>query len=159
MLQAFPSSLASRWFPALTTFVVWTLAAAAVAYWVLQLAGGSAPASTVPSVVRLSPNEPAQSDVQKALGLMSTATADTLPGVDVSTRFVLSGVVASGSGQGSALIAVDGQSPKAFKAGQTLVDGVVLKSLSARQARLAATLQGAVTVILEMPPLPDPAKP
>lgn len=159
MLQTFPSSLASRWAPALTTFSVWTLAAAVVAYWVLQFAGASAPASNAPSVVRLSQAEPALSDVQKALGAVTAAPAEAADVADVSARFVLSGVVASGWGQGSALIAVDGQPPKAFKVGQTLADGVVLKSLSARQARLAATAQGPVTGTLDMPPLPSAANP
>jgi general secretion pathway protein C len=159
MLRAFPFSLASRWFPALTTFFVWTMAAVVAAYWVLQSVGGSAPASTAPSVVRLSLVEPVLSDVQKALGAAPADAADIANVEDASTRFVLSGVVASGSGQGSALIAVDGQPPKAFKVGQTVVDGVVLKSLSARQARMAATLQGPVTATLMMPPLPSTDKP
>jgi general secretion pathway protein C len=48
----------------------------------------------------------------------------------------LIGVIASASGQGSALIATDGQPPKAYRVGQMVQDGVTLESLTARQAVL-----------------------
>jgi len=155
MLQLPPSTLTARWLPALTTLVVWALAAAVVAYWVLQFAGASGLPTQAPSVSRLTPAEPAPIQVQKALGSVTAAPEVVLP-ADASSRFVLSGVVASGTGQGSALIAVDGQAPAAFKAGQVVAEGVVLRSLAPRQARLSASAQGPVTLTLDMPPLSPP---
>ena len=155
MLHFPPSSMIARWLPALTTLVIWALAAAVVAYWVLQFAGVSGPPTQAPTASRLTLAEPAQNHLQRALGSVSAAPEVALA-ADAGTRFVLSGVVASGSGRGSALIAVDGQAPKAFKAGQAVAEGVVLHSLAPRQARLSATAQGPVTLTLDMPPLSPP---
>jgi general secretion pathway protein C len=139
----------------LSTLVIWAAAAAVVAYWVLQFAGVSGPASQAPTVARSMSAEPALADVQKALGA-ATGTA-VVAIADASARFALSGVVAVNSGQGAALIAVDGQAPKAFKVGQTVADGLVLQSLGPRQARLAASLNGPALFALDMPALAAPA--
>ena len=66
-------------------------------------------------------------------------------------QFQLLGVIAGGSGAGSALISVGGQPPKAFKVGQTLTDGVVLQRLKARQAELGSAANGPVLWTLELP--------
>jgi general secretion pathway protein C len=58
------------------------------------------------------------------------------------------GVIASPTGQGSALIATDGQAPKAFRVGQAVQDGWTLDSLTARQARLKSV---SAQVTLELP--------
>ncbi len=155
MLHNISTSPASRWLASLSTLVIWTAAAAGVAYWTLQFAGVSGPASQAATVARSPSAEPAASDVQKALGV---ATAPTVVATaDASGRFVLSGVVAWSSGQGAALIAVDGQAPKAFKVGQAVADGLVLQSLQARQARLAVSADGPALITLDMPALPAPA--
>jgi general secretion pathway protein C len=148
------SANASRWLAALSTLVVWAAAAAVVAYWVLQFAGVSGPASQAPTVARSMSAEPALADVQKALGAASASTAAP---TDASSRFVLSGVVALNSGQGAALIAVDAQAPKAFKVGQTVAEGWILQSLGPRQARLAASVDGPALMTLDMPALAQPA--
>jgi len=58
------------------------------------------------------------------------------------------GVIASASGQGSALIAVDGQQPKPFRVGQTVQDDWVLSSLTARKASLKSSSK---EMLLELP--------
>ncbi len=68
-----------------------------------------------------------------------------------SSRFQLWGVIAGASGQGSALIAVDGQPPRAFRVGQTVTDGVVLQSLGQKQAKLGASAQGVALFSLSLP--------
>ena len=157
MLQVFsprwPSSLWARWVPALATLCLWAAAAAGVAYWVLQFAGVGGPATPAPTAARASGQEPSSSQVQKALGAVAAAP---VAAVDAGARFVLAGVVAASSGRGSALIGVDGQAPQAFKVGQAVSPGMVLHSLSARQARLAESVKGPVTLTLDMPPLPAP---
>ena len=154
MLRTLSSTLTSRWLAGFSTLVVWAAAAAVVAYWALQFAGVSGPASQAPTVARSSAAEPTVADVQKALG---AASAPTTAPTDAPSRFVLSGVVALNSGQGAALIAVDGQAPKAFKVGQSVADGLLLQSLGPRQARLAASVDGPALMTLEMPALAAPA--
>jgi general secretion pathway protein C len=148
-----PSSFWARWVPALATLCLWAAAAAGVAYWTLMFAGVSGPASSAPTAARSAGQEPSSSHVQKALGVAAVAPIAV---VDAGSRFALSGVVAGGSGRGSALIGLDGQAPKAFKVGQTVSEGLVLHSLGTRQARLAESMQGPVTLTLDMPPLQAP---
>jgi len=158
MWRLLSSILTSRWLTGLSTLLIWTAAAAVLAYWVLQFAGVSGPASQAGTLARSAAVEPALADVQKALGsVAATPSADIS---DANARCVLSGVVALNSGQGAALIAVDGQPPKAFKVGQTVVEGLLLQSLAPRQARLAATLDGPTLSRLDMPALtPSAASP
>ena len=155
MLRTLSSTLTTRWLAGFSTLVVWAAAAAVVAYWALQFAGVSGPASQAPTVARSSAAEPTVADVQKALGAASAPTAVTT--ADSSGRFVLSGVVALNSGQGAALIAVDGLAPKAYKVGQSVADGLLLQSLGPRQARLAASVDGPALMTLDMPALAAPA--
>jgi general secretion pathway protein C len=70
-------------------------------------------------------------------------------------RFRAIGVMASASGQGVALIAVDRQPPRPFRVGSSVAPGFVLTSVTQRELMLAESRQGAVTATL---PLPDPAK-
>lgn len=80
---------------------------------------------------------------------VSTPAADA--GTTPSGRYQLWGVVAGASGQGSALIAIDGQAPKAYRVGQALSEGVYLQSLSPRQARIGASAQGPDLFVLTLP--------
>ena len=66
-------------------------------------------------------------------------------------RLQLVGVVASSSGQGSALIATDGQPPKPYRVGQLVGEGLMLQSLGAKRAQLGATLSGARQLELQLP--------
>ena len=101
----------------------------------------------------------AQSSTQAASGSLSAPLARAwgvqAPLAEVSiaqsSRFELRGVVAGASGQGSALIAVDGQPPRPFRVGQTVTDGVVLQSLGPKQAQLGASAQGAALFSLSLP--------
>ena len=88
------------------------------------------------------------------LGAVSSAAVVATP--DAGSRFALSGVVALHSGQGAALIAVDGQAPKAFKVGQVVADGWVLQSLEPRQARLGAARDSHARITLDMPAIAKP---
>jgi general secretion pathway protein C len=70
-------------------------------------------------------------------------------------RFRVVGVIASTSGQGTALMSIDKQMPRPFAVGANVAPGFVLKAVTPREVRLADSLLGAVTATL---PLPDPAK-
>ena len=65
-------------------------------------------------------------------------------------------VVHVSSGEGVALIAVDGKPAKAYAVGSRLDGELVLQAVSLRTASIG-TAQGAMAVTLELPPLPPPA--
>jgi general secretion pathway protein C len=121
-------------------------------FWVLNFPSGS----TVQGLplVQGSDQTTGASSVQ-ASAHMARAWGVQAPVPEVSiaqsSRFQLWGVVAGASGQGSALIAVDGQPPRAFRVGQTVTDGVVLQSLGQKQAKLGASAQGAALFSLSLP--------
>ena len=130
--------------PGLLAALVWAAAAAGVMYWGLLLAAPK----TLPVLGLSSPpvlqgqSTPA---VVKALGGATAAAQAPTP---ISTQYKLLGVIASGTGQGSALIAVDGQPPKAFRVGQDVNDGLKLVSLTPRQAHLQSSGQA---LVLDLP--------
>jgi len=86
--------------------------------------------------------------VGRALGAVVAPATEAAP---QASRFQLMGVIASGSGQGSALIGVDGELPKAYRAGQAVAEGVVLQSLGSREARLGLGTQGPALFTLTLP--------
>ena len=132
------------------TASVWMLAAAGIAYWALQWPKAE-PTAAVQVSVATSPVTDLQGPVGKALG-QSSSTA-TSPALQTQSAYTLMGVIASPSGQGSALIAMDGQPPKAFRVGQTVQDGWTLVSLTARQARLKSS---GSEILLELPATTKP---
>ncbi len=82
----------------------------------------------------------------RALGHADAAQASP----ESHKRFQLLGVIAAGSGQGSALIAVDGQPPQAFVQGQSVAEGWRLQSLISHGLVLQG--EGAVGLLrLELP--------
>ncbi len=114
-------------------------------YWGLQWATpqGIQPATGLaPSVEQQPEVAPA---IARALGQV---TAQEGPKAQTNSQFKLLGVIASSSGQGSALIATDGQPPKAYRVGQAVQDGLTLVSLTPRQARLQSS---STDVLLELP--------
>jgi general secretion pathway protein C len=78
-----------------------------------------------------------------------------MPGAD-DQPIQLLGVIAGQSGQGSALLAIDGQAPKPYRVGQTVSEGLVLQRLDARRAQLGATLNGPTLRELKLPHLQNP---
>jgi general secretion pathway protein C len=130
--------------PGLLSALVWAAAAASVVYWVLLL---MAPKSVLVVGLTSSPAVQSQStpSVAKALGDAATVSQALIQN---SAQYKLLGVIASGTGQGSALIAVDGQPPKAFRVGQDVNEGLKLVSLTPRQARLQSSGQA---LVLDLP--------
>lgn len=133
------------------------LAAASVVFWGLRMAPletrqGLSAAQTPVQTATASSLTPSPAHLERAWGASAPQPASgQLP----ASRFQLRGVVASASGRGSALIAVDGQPPRAFRVGQTVADGLVLQSLGPKMAQLGASAPGAAWVTLS---LPDPPK-
>ncbi len=138
------------WGVRLGTLAVWALAAASVAYWGLRL---TAPPPGMPAPATAF--APVTTDVQAMARLLGAVAAQAEPQEappPISSRFALVGVLAGQQGDsGAALIAVDGKPAKPYRVGATVDAGLVLQSLSPRQARLGAGQEGATTVTLEMP--------
>jgi len=156
MLQVKEASRKTFW-PALCALIASAVAAYALVSWVLQIQSLQTPASVAPVVLRganLSAGDSSNSHVAVALGAhQASQAAQQSAGnaTQAAPQWNLLGVVAGVSGQGSALIGVDGQAPKAFLPGQTVAPGWVLHSVGHRLARLAPSLQDAPTVTLELP--------
>ncbi len=145
-------NLQGKWAVRLATLLVWAMAAASLAYWALKwVATPPAPSSAVslPSAVALAdPQKLAQ-----LLGAVAAAPAAAAPSVTLASRFALVGVLAGRAGGGAALIAVDGKPPKPYRVGALVEEGLLVQSLKARQAVLAAGRDAPALLTLELPPL------
>ncbi len=157
MLQVIQGKSKSFW-PAFFALGLGALAAYTAVAWVLQIQSISVGSSTVPNAVQTIAPQDAQNAIQisqvaSALGAPKAADSpsDIKMGASPDHQWSLLGVVAGASGRGSALLAVDGQPPKAFLPGQAVAPGWVLHSVGHRLARLAPSLQDAPTVTLELP--------
>jgi general secretion pathway protein C len=145
-----PTGLKKSHWPSGLAACAWALAAAGAVYWGLQWAtpqGIQLATGLAPSFEQRPEVAPA---IARALGQMA---AQEGPKTQTNSQFKLLGVIASSSGQGSALIATDGLPPKAYRVGQAVQDGLTLVSLTPRQARLQSS---SADVLLE---LPNPDKP
>jgi general secretion pathway protein C len=69
----------------------------------------------------------------------------------VASRFKLSGVVAARNKGGYAVISVDGKPARPYRVGTPVNDGLVLHSVAARSAALAASVDAPVSFTLELP--------
>jgi general secretion pathway protein C len=149
MLQISSTPRSANLWPGVSAALLGCAAAASVVFWVLNFPAGSA-VQGLPLVQSSAPvvTGPSSSHLARAWGAQAA-----LPEVSIaqSSRFVLWGVVAGASGQGSALIAVDGQPPRPFRVGQTVTEGVVLQSLGPKQAQLGTNAQGAALFSLSLP--------
>ena len=145
-----PTRVSAPWRVKLTTLLLWALAAGLIAFWALRLTAAG-PASLAP----VAAPEPVQIDaaaIAKALGAVQVAApvSPTAP-----ARYALQGVLAGrDSGGGAAVIAVGDQPAKPFKVGAKVEDGLLLQSLSAREAHLGPQMNGPATMTLRLP-LPD----
>ncbi len=152
MLQISSAPRSAKSWPGAWAALLWCAAAASVVFWMLNFPSGSGVLG-VP-VVQSSGQAVATSAFQPSAHLARVwGVQASVPEVSVaqSSRFQLWGVVAAASGQGSALIAVDGQPPKAFRVGQTVTEGLILQSLGPKQAQLGARVQGAALFSLSLP--------
>jgi len=139
------------WLVRLVTFVLAALAAASVAYWVLKWSAPTSPARQAP--IELAPTSIDSAKVARLLGANPNAAAP-VPVSNALSKYKLVGVIAQGGHSGSALIAIDGQTAKPFRVGESVADQLVLQSVTARSAALGAAPDGSTSLTLELPPLP-----
>lgn len=146
------SNLQSKWAVAGATFALWVLVAASAVYWGLKLAARPAPGPVAAPAVR-TPQASDPAAVARLLGASPAATAAAPAAPSLASRFNLVGVVASRSQHGAALIAVDGKPARPFRVGAAVDEGLVLQSVDARRAVLAADANGPPVLTLELPPI------
>ena len=146
------TSPSARWPAALTTFLIWVLAVAGIAFWALRLAA-PADATPPPAVVAAPTAAVDPAAVGKLLGAVSTESQVALA-PEAASRFSLVGVVADVMQRGAALIAVDGRPARPFRVGSAVGEGYVLQSVSTRSASLGAGVDAPTVVILQLPVRP-----
>jgi general secretion pathway protein C len=145
------SNMHSRWTVAGATFALWAGVAASAVYWGMKFTTPSGGSAAGPAVARApAPSDPAA--IARLLG-SSPAVAAAAPVASLSSRFSLVGVVADRSHHGAALIAVDGRPAKPFRVGAAVNESLVLQSVDARRAVLAASTDGPAVLTLELPAL------
>ena len=138
------------WPPRLATFTVALLLAGSVVFWLLRWPARDA-GPDLPVAVTTRALEPANPQaVARLLGAEAVASATPVM-VDAASRFRLTGIIASGSGHGVALLSIDGKPPKPYRVGSVLEDGLMLQSVEQRSVALAADAKGPVRVRLELP--------
>ncbi len=143
----------SAWFPRTLTFVVWALAAASAVFWGLRWDGK---ASLALPVATVAPSATVV-DGGAVARLFGNVGAVTEVAANAPNRLQLAGVVArTASHTGAALIAIDGKPAKAFSVGSRVEEGLFLRSVQGRQASLAASSEGPVSMTLELA-APSPA--
>jgi general secretion pathway protein C len=158
------ASLKNIWLPRLVTFGLAGIAAGSAAFWVLQWPG-LAFVTPIMAVDVQPVSAFDNSAVARALGGAGAGTgARSVPSALATTldasRFALTGVVASNSQRGAALIAVDGKPAKPYAVGALVGEGWMLKSVQPRRAVFvrggdadAQALPGTVEMVLELPAL------
>ena len=144
----------NNWWLRIATFMLAALAAASATFWVLKwmASGVASPSGAV--VARLAPPDPQA--VVRLLGGGQAAITAVAPVNAAPGRFKLTGVVADGGRGGYALIAVDGQAARPYRVGAPVSDALVLRSVAARSAALAASAEAPVSLTLELPALTQP---
>ena len=144
----------------LAAFFVWALVAACVVYWSLNLLIRAPGAPT--HAVAVTGATAVRGDLTRLLGASPEAPVSALATPPLASRFRLHGVIAPKgkpaavpTGQGVALISVDGKPPRAYAVGARVENDLVLQSVSLRSASIGLA-GGATSVNLEASPLPVP---
>jgi len=140
MLSLRVPDVSVRWLPASAAALLWALAAGAVVLWWLHLPQSGRDEGMSISVAPVAPAAQDSGHVLRVLGHTAVTTASP----QAQQRFQLLGVIAADSGQGSALLRVDGQPPQAFVQGQTVAEGWRLHSVDQMGVRLSAGAGGAM---------------
>jgi general secretion pathway protein C len=156
------ATMLKLWTMRLTTFLLWALAAGSAAFWVLQgtkaSAGSTAQGQASNGFASALPLVPATSvtpvslapQVAAALGA-KTAPLPTAASqlAAAQARFQLMGVLALGSKNGAALIAVDGKPAKPYRVGVAIEDGLEVTAVAARSVSIGSN--GSAAFTLELP--------
>jgi general secretion pathway protein C len=135
--------------PTIAAGLLWLAAGVSAGYWVL-LAWGRSPVTPVAAMA------PAQvvadtATVARTLGALPASVAPGAVAHAAPPRYTLQGVVAVGTRDGAALIAVDGQPPRPYRLGAPLDGGLVLQAVTRRAVRLGPSMDAPASVELTLP--------
>lgn len=144
-----PLPAPSTWLPRIVALLVVALIVASASFWVQRWRQDTRPLVEPMAAGKLT--RPDSQAIARLLGSTGPAAPPQAPGT--ASRFVLTGVLASRSGSGVALIAVDGKPARIFHVGAMVTDAMVLRSVGARHANLSSTDRGDVSFTLELPAL------
>lgn len=131
--------------------LVAALATASATLWTLK-ASNTDPSPAPGSVMRTEAHFADPATVGRLLGA-GQASAPSVVMDNAASHFKLTGVVVDRAQGGYALIAVDGQPAKPFRVGARLNEALVLHSVTARSAALAASKTAPVSTTLDLPKL------
>ena len=138
------------WMPRLSAFVLALMLAATVVFWIMRWpTRDNGPAVPLPEVRDELPAANA-TVVARLLG-QGDAAVETTAQPDAASRFRLTGIIASGSGRGVALVSIDGKPPKPYHEGSKLEEGWMLQSVEPRRIALATDAKAPVGLRLELP--------
>ena len=142
----------AHWWLRIATFLTAALAAGSAGYWGLKLTSAALEPGTA-KLVMASPSAPSPTLIARVLGggQLSPAAPGAVVVDSGAGRFKISGVVAGNNVQGYALIAVDGKPAQPFMVGSQVSDNLLLQSVSKAGAALSASLDGPITVRLDLP--------
>jgi general secretion pathway protein C len=132
------------------TFALWALAAGSAAFWGLKVTGSPRSlAVPLPSARQVALADPVS--IAKLLG-SSPVAGTAAPVASLASRFQLLGVVAGvRSGEGAAVISVDGKPPRSYRVGSPLDESYKLKSVHGREAVIAVQRDGQPVATLAVP--------
>lgn len=144
--------LQNRLFQGLLTSAVWALAIGSIVYWVLSMPGANAheASGSVATNALVADSQ----GMRRLFGAIDVPAAAPAAAPVASTQFALIGVVAgTQSGQGAALISVNGQTARTVRVGHRIQgdEGLYLQSLQGRVAYLGPDLAGQSTLELVLP--------
>lgn len=155
----------SKFLPVALAFLIWALAVGSAVAWGLQWSGRflNTPRGTSSTVGGgVGGSESATVDSSAVARLFGAVEAPTVASVAPTTasRLSLLGVIASAAtAADAALISVDGKPAKPFTIGATVIEGLVLRSVTPRKAMLGATGDAAPSITLDMPQRGEAAAP
>jgi general secretion pathway protein C len=123
-------------------------------YWLQAGIKAWRPPAVALSAAPIAKPVPAVSVIELARVLGAPPEALNGVAAGLAQRFRLAGVIASASGQGAALLSMDGQPARTFLVGAEIASGLWLQSVGPGEAMLAGSLQGPVMSTLRVPELP-----
>lgn len=138
------------WMPRLAAFVVGLLLAGSMVFWVLHWPAADGGRSVPPAVAGEELPPPPLAAVARLLGGEAQASASAAA-PDAASRFRLTGIIASGAGQGVALLSIDGKPARPYRVGSQLEEGWMLQSVEKRSVALATDASAPPGLQLALP--------
>jgi general secretion pathway protein C len=123
-------------------------------YWLQAGIKAWRPPAVALSAAPIAKPVPAVSVIELARVLGAPPEALNGVAAGLAQRFRLAGVIASASGQGAALLSMDGQPARTFLVGAEIAPDLWLQSVGSGEAMLAGSVEGPVMATLRVAELP-----